>query len=77
MGSGGGGAWGRPGLFWSQTDMFRFEMSRVGSVTVKGREREGERGREGERERGRRRQRGRREEEASKRGGKTFTSSHY
>lgn len=22
-----------PGLFWSQTDMFRFEMSRAGSVT--------------------------------------------
>lgn len=24
---------GWPGLFWSQTDMFRFEMSRAGSVT--------------------------------------------
>lgn len=32
MGSAGGGD-GVPGLFWSQTDMFRFEMSRAGSVT--------------------------------------------
>lgn len=34
MGSAGGGD-GVPGLFWSQTDMFRFEMSRAGSVTEK------------------------------------------
>lgn len=32
-GGGGGGGEGWPGLFWSQTDMFRFEMSRAGSVT--------------------------------------------
>lgn len=45
MGSGGGQEWGEgwPGLFWSQTDMFRFEMSRVGSVTEKEKEKERER----------------------------------
>ena len=38
---------GWPGLFWSQTDMFRFEMSRAGSVTERERDTERERKRGG------------------------------